>query len=359
MDTIRNYLESMFAHLPATPEVVRAKTELGQMMEDKYSELIEEGRTENEAVGIVISEFGNLDELAEELGIRSFMEQAPEPDETARAVPFEEVKDFLAERTRQSYMSAFGIFFLIIAAVPVIILGSIPMGGAHADGIGRALMAVGLILMFLLLAGGLGLLIYSGMQSQQHKYLWRENLYFDFSTQEYIRMEYKEFQSTKTLLTAVGIVMCVLCALPPFIVSFVARSSNLFVFHLAGAITLFIAGVAVFLFVLAGRQKGSFGKLMRIRRNTPHTGTMGVSAGEAADGTAAGQRSDNMQTTEEIYYDNEILEKIMPVWWPTVTALYLIVSFLTFSWGITWVIWPIAAIVHAFIRRAFGRHIYA
>lgn len=359
MDTIRNYLESMFAHLPATPEVVRAKTELGQMMEDKYSELIEEGKTENEAVGIVISEFGNLDELAEELGIRSFMDWAPEPDETARAVPFEEVKEFLTERTRESYMSAFGIFFLVIAAVPAIILGSIPTVGAHADGIGRALMAVGLILMFLLLAGGLGLLIYSGMQSRQHKYLWKDNLYFDYSTQEYIRMEFKEFQSTKTLLTAVGIVMCVLCALPPFIVSFVARSGNLFMFHLAGAITLFIAGVAVFLFVLAGRQKGGYGKLMRVRRNAPRANMTGGGNEEAADGMNAGQRSETMQTSEEIYYENETLAMIMPVWWPTVTALYLIVSFLTFSWGVTWVIWPIAAIVHAFIRRAFGRHIYA
>ena len=333
------------------------------MMEDKYSELIEEGKSENEAVGIVISEFGNLDELAEELGIRSFVDQAPEPDETARAVPFEEVKEFLTERTRQAYMSAFGIFFLIIAAVPAIILGSIPTAGVHADGIGRALMAAGLILMFLLLAGGLGLLIYAGMQSRQHKYLWKDNLYLDYSTQEYVRMEYKEFQSTKTLLTAAGIVMCVLCALPPFVVSFVARSTGTFMFHLAGAITLFIAGVAIFLFVLAGRQKGGFGKLMRIRRNAAHANAAGQmasdQAGGMAEGMPGGRRSAQMETREEIYYENETLAMIMPVWWPTVTAIYLIVSFLTFSWGITWVIWPIAAIVHAFIRRAFGRHIYA
>ena len=64
METIRNYLESMFSKLPNTPEVRKAKYELGQMMEDKYSQLISEGKTDNEAVAIVISEFGNLDELA-------------------------------------------------------------------------------------------------------------------------------------------------------------------------------------------------------------------------------------------------------------------------------------------------------
>ena len=69
METIRNYLESMFANLPGTPEVRKAKDELWQMMEDKYTELKNEGKTENEAIGIVISEFGNLDELARDLGI--------------------------------------------------------------------------------------------------------------------------------------------------------------------------------------------------------------------------------------------------------------------------------------------------
>ena len=71
MEAIRNYLETMFLNLPNTPEVYKAKNELWQMMEDKYTELKNEGKSENEAVGTVIAEFGNLDELAEDLGITS------------------------------------------------------------------------------------------------------------------------------------------------------------------------------------------------------------------------------------------------------------------------------------------------
>ena len=51
MDTIKSYLETMFANLPATTEVLKAKDELWGMMEDKYNELISEGKSENEAVG--------------------------------------------------------------------------------------------------------------------------------------------------------------------------------------------------------------------------------------------------------------------------------------------------------------------
>ena len=39
METIKLYLESLFASLPNTQEVLKAKFTLLQMMEDKYAEL--------------------------------------------------------------------------------------------------------------------------------------------------------------------------------------------------------------------------------------------------------------------------------------------------------------------------------
>lgn len=39
----------MFLNLPNTPEVRKAKSELLQMMEDKYTELKNEGKAENAA----------------------------------------------------------------------------------------------------------------------------------------------------------------------------------------------------------------------------------------------------------------------------------------------------------------------
>ena len=98
METIRNYLETMFQKLPNTAEVQKAKVELGQMMEDKYTELRNEGKSENEAVGTVISEFGNLDELAEDLGIRGYMN--PNNNMAGIQVPLSEVKRFFSDKVR-------------------------------------------------------------------------------------------------------------------------------------------------------------------------------------------------------------------------------------------------------------------
>ena len=63
METIKVYLDNMFLSIPDSEQVRRVKSELYDMMEDKYRELRNEGKPENEAVGIVISEFGNLEEL--------------------------------------------------------------------------------------------------------------------------------------------------------------------------------------------------------------------------------------------------------------------------------------------------------
>ena len=113
METIRNYLEPMFLKLPNTPEVYKAKNELWQMMEDKYTELKEEGKSENEAVGIVISEFGNLDELANDLGISQFIENQPMPQ--GKTLSLDQAKSYLADAGKSAYRTALGVMLCVLS----------------------------------------------------------------------------------------------------------------------------------------------------------------------------------------------------------------------------------------------------
>lgn len=69
MNVIISYLDTMFSAYPQSDRMLEAKTELRAMMEDAYASLITEGRSENEAIGQVISDFGNIDEVAPVLGI--------------------------------------------------------------------------------------------------------------------------------------------------------------------------------------------------------------------------------------------------------------------------------------------------
>ena len=92
MDTIETFLDNMFAPYPATPRLTEARSELRAMMEDAYNDAIAQGKTHNEAVGQVITDFGNLQELAPTLGIAADIQPggappAPRPSAPATTPP--------------------------------------------------------------------------------------------------------------------------------------------------------------------------------------------------------------------------------------------------------------------------------
>lgn len=80
MDTIRNYLESLFIGVPQTTATRKLKADLLANMEDHYQELLEDGRNEHEAIGVVIASFGSIDELLEGLEIPKELHHSAEID---------------------------------------------------------------------------------------------------------------------------------------------------------------------------------------------------------------------------------------------------------------------------------------
>ena len=153
MNAIRNYLDNMFRNLPNTEAVRRAKGELLQMMEDKYEELIAEGKSENEAVGIVISEFGNLDELADTLGITEAVQE--NPDENKPMLSMDRVKGFLSMISGNSILAPLATALCIFCVAMNIVDEMLPLG------VISGLFGVGG--MFALIAIAVGLYIFSGI----------------------------------------------------------------------------------------------------------------------------------------------------------------------------------------------------
>ena len=87
MDTIETFLDNMFAPYPATPRLIEARSELRAMMEDAYNDAIAQGKTHNEAVGQVITDFGNLHELAPVLGIAQDIQPGGYPQAAPAGAP--------------------------------------------------------------------------------------------------------------------------------------------------------------------------------------------------------------------------------------------------------------------------------
>ena len=328
MDAIKNYLETMFLNLPNTPEVQKAKYELGQMMEDKYRELIADGKTENEAIGTVIAEFGNLDELAEDLGIDSYVHHS-QTFETGRMISLGEVKEYLKDSSRHAFMIALGVLLCIMCAIPTIVMsgiGELSKNEQFYD-------ALGMTGLFIFIAIAVALFIVSGITMNRWEFIRHERCSLDFATTEYVHDKRNMYRTTHAVLLSVGIIFCVLCAVPAIVID--ALPLPAFKDNISGAAVLVLVGIGVFMIVLTSIKMGSFNTLLKLN-----------------DGRSMGGQYVDYQNQE--HYSNKTVATIMSIYWPTISAVYLIWSFLSFDWAITWIIWPLAAIVRKCIHNIWS-----
>lgn len=398
MDAIRTYLESMFAQLPNTDAVKKAKAELSQMMEDKYLELCKEGKSQNEAVGTVIAEFGNLDEIADSLGIGHVV-HAEKKQEERKVLTLQQVKDFLSDAGRAAHCTALGVLLCITSVAPLIIFAAFEDEGYLGEAIACAL---GVALLFVFIAAGVGLFIFSGSVKSPWKFLDSELCSIDVSSAEYVSTQKNAYRSTYNIALTVGVVLCILCIVPVSVVGALELESDLLVTIMASLIFV-ICGLGVFLLVSTSGKNASFQKLLSLNDVTTVSGSYGKEAKYSNKTVAAimsvfwptvtvvyfivsfathywqytwlifvvggivslliknlctleeGQASYSASGKEPVHYTNKTVEEIMGVFWPTVTCVYLIWSFLTFQWHITWIIWPVAAIASMLMRNIYGK----
>ena len=326
MQAIRNYLETMFMNLPNTPEVLRAKEELWQMMEDKYTELKNEGKSENEAVGTVISEFGNLDELAEELGIHQFME-LPEvvAEQPRRTITMEDTKQFLHDKARQAFQVAFGVLLCIVSPVGIIISEAV-----HINEL------IGVLALFLCIVVAVGMFVFSGISIKKWDFLKQEPCSLDFETTNYVHEKKDYNRGIFALFLVIGIGLCILSVIPVIIfgeINLHMQAVNLE--SMGAAFLLLFVAIGVFLIVYGSMIYGSFDELLKVN----DVRTVGG----------------NYVPEQKEQYMTPAMATIMEVYWPTITCIYLIWSFLTFEWWVSWIIWPVAAIVHSILKSIFRK----
>jgi len=314
METIKNYLESMFRGLPLTEKVMKAKSELLQMMEDKYTELIRSGKTENEAVGEVIQNFGNLEDLADDLGIQDVLHQTKYSEVQRRKLSFEEVTEYFERVKQAAAIRAAGIMLCIICVVFPIMTDALRLNDV-----------IGVVLMFLCVGMGVVLIVSSSSMMEQWKFIRREPCSIDAVSIDYLKNRNRDFTPTYSVMHSVGILLCILCFIPAVIFD---EFGGHFWDNFSGAMIFIFVGFGVFLIVFSSYLKSTFARLLGINDRTDF-------------------EEPEEKRVEKIH--NKTLRAIMSAYWSIVTCLYLCISFLTFKWHITWLIWPIAAAVNSVI----------
>lgn len=134
-EKLSSYLDYLFRNAPKTAEAVDLREELLQNLNDKYRDLIAEGRTPEEAFNIAVSSIGNIDELLMQLNRPqtppTYTKEEIESDKkrsgilTAIAVAMYILSPMVLiffEEVKENEYLGLGVFFVLIAIATSILI---------------------------------------------------------------------------------------------------------------------------------------------------------------------------------------------------------------------------------------------
>ena len=311
METIKNYLDNVFSALPKTAEVMKLKENLLTSMEDKYNELKAGGKSENEAIGIVISEFGNIDELVKELNIPINSEAK---EQNYPVVSLQEANEFIHAKKISGILISVGVFLCIMAPAVMIFIDGI-IGSSIFEDNGFPLKSLSFIPFIFLVAIAVMLFIFSGMRTEQYKYL--ENSFKLENGIEFLfQKKADQFRPTYTLGIALGVMLCILS--PVSLVIFETFSNDNFLENVGVSVLLLMIAIAVVIFIQTGVTMETYKQLLQTEDFAP---------------------------SKKQEKNNKVVAAVGSIVWPLTVGGYLLWSFTTGSWYISWIVFPIVGIL--------------
>jgi hypothetical protein len=330
METIRNYLETMFAGFPKTTEVERAKSELYQMMEDKYTELNGEGKTESEILGIIISEFGNLDELAEEFGIKlntKVKKEKPKKEVRFYNISLDDAKKYITQSMVASFRNALAVALLVLSAVPLWIGESV---NKEYD-VRTAENYIGLVIQILMVVSGIALFIWNRIKIKNWQHIEEGICRLDDGVYIWLSEHRDNTKFIRNVSSYVGIALCIISVLPMIFFGGTDLVDNINQEKLTNIVSVCITAVGIFILMFNIYMHITYKNIM------------------------VWEYTNEESNVKTIHYKNYFLETVMSSYWETVFTIYLCISFITYIWNITWIIIPIAWIINVLVDKFFGK----
>ena len=261
METIINYFDHIFMALPPTAEVQKAKDELLGMAEDRYHELKEQGKTENEAVGTVIEEFGNIDELASDLGVDFQTTNL----ENQHFFSQKDVETYLNTYEHSDRQLGLGVFLLFLSPVMLIILGLLN-SGMRPIVTPAVIGCVGVPFLLVFVAVGLCLIIFSSYSRKPFRYMEKEIFRMDYSTAVFVEDEYKSQQTNFVLKVMIGVALLIVGVIPLIMMGIFYWTVPLLVRGIAVDAFMVLYGISIFCFISAGMSQKRFKVLRQVER---------------------------------------------------------------------------------------------
>ena len=230
-----------------------------------------------------------------------------------RSVTLEQANEFMELRSKASVRIAAGVAACIISPVLLIVLagyadaGIIGMTENLAGGIGTAVLLV-------IVAIAVMNFIASGLKLKPYEFMEKELLDLEYGIAGIAEKKKVDYSNTHKLSIAMGVGFCIMCVVPLMIAVAFTESDQVMV-TMVGLLLLLVAA-GVFLIVRSVIIMETYDQLLEEGDYT-------------AEKKLEAKKNDNLSTA----------------YWCCALATYLLWSFVSGDWQITWIVWPVAGVL--------------
>ena len=262
----------------------------------------------------VSTDFLLKDELEEETPCAA----AQDDDTPLRRVSLTQASAYLALRKAAAPKIAIATALCITSPVTLILLAGMsevqrfPISGNAAAGIGLCVMLV-------LLAVAVSIFLRTDADVRDYRFLEEEPFETEYGVEGMVRQRQQEYKDTHTRLVTVGVVLCVLAAVPLFAAMCISGSGLLYIAAVCALLVLVAIGCLAL--VTAGVYQGAMEQLL-----------------EEGDYTRPQKKHHKLRGTVTMIY------------WLAATAAFLLYTYGPNGNGqpqYSWIIWAVAGVLYA------------
>ena len=257
------------------------------------------------------------DEIEPESTNELYYEKGP-VDSSVKRVSMEEATEFISLRKQILPKVGIGVFLCITCPVMLIFMTGLQSSGLAAIPENVA-TAIGLLFLFGQIGFALYLFISKSGKLSKYKFLEESAFETEYGVDGMAKERLAANEDVNSKALTIGVLMCVLGAVPLVITSVMGASS--FVIICMVCLLLLLVGVAVYLFISVCGVNSSYNILL-----------------QSGDYTPDSKRK------------NKKLEPLSGIYWMLITVVYLVISFVTMRWDRTWIIWAVSGVLFALIR---------
>lgn len=206
----------------------------------------------------------------------------------------------------------------VLAVVPLMLLGGawefgvLPLSENQAGGLG-------LVILLAVVAAAVSIFIHTGLKNAPYDFLDSEDFEAEYGVDGMVQERQREYRAEYERRLIPGVALLVLAPCTLFL-GIMKAETNEFVAVLALCAMFVIVGLGLLLIIPACVRWASMEKLLK-----------------AGEYTKAEKKK------------SKVKETVASVYWLTVTALYLALSFTTENWEKTWIVWAVGGVLYAVV----------